>query len=93
MAGNRLGSPDPLGSSTQLDEIARRANVPNEFVRRLTALGALSDDVSTAVCVRIPDEYEVPKALRVLADHDCLHWRYYSSREQTDYHVAGPSGR
>jgi adenylate cyclase len=49
MDGNRPVSPDPRGSSTQPDEIARRANVPIEFVRRLTALGALSDDVSTAV--------------------------------------------
>jgi adenylate cyclase len=34
---------------TQLDEIARRANVPIDFVRRLAVLGALSDDLSTAV--------------------------------------------
>jgi adenylate cyclase len=49
MNGNRSVSPDPPGSSTQPDGIARRANVPIEFVRRLTALGALSDDLSTAV--------------------------------------------
>jgi adenylate cyclase len=35
--------------SAQLDEVARRANVPIEFVRRLAALGALSEDLSTAV--------------------------------------------
>src|SRR5919106_4019612 len=35
--------------STQLDEVARRANVPIEFVRRLVALGAVSEDLSTAV--------------------------------------------
>ena len=40
---------DALDGSTQLDEVARRANVPIEFVRRLAALGALSDDLSTAV--------------------------------------------
>jgi class 3 adenylate cyclase len=34
---------------TQLDEVARRANVPIEFVRRLAALGVLSHDLSTAV--------------------------------------------
>ena len=45
-----------------------------------------------AIWVRIPDEHEVRKALRILADHDCLHTRYYG-RQQTDYHVAGPSGR
>jgi class 3 adenylate cyclase len=32
-----------------IDEVARRANVPIEFARRLTALGALSDDLSIAV--------------------------------------------
>jgi adenylate cyclase len=40
---------DALDGSTQLDEVARRANVPIEFVRRLAALGALSDDLSAAV--------------------------------------------
>ena len=40
---------DALHGSTQLDEVARRANVPIEFVRRLAALGALSDDLSIAV--------------------------------------------
>jgi adenylate cyclase len=38
-----------MDGSTQLDEVARRANVPIEFVRRLAALGALSDDLSIAV--------------------------------------------
>jgi adenylate cyclase len=40
---------DVPDGGTQLDEVARRANVPIEFVRRLTALGALSEDLSTAV--------------------------------------------
>lgn len=40
---------DATNGSTQLDEVARRANVPIEFVRRLAALGALSDDPSVAV--------------------------------------------
>jgi hypothetical protein len=35
--------------STQLDEVARRANVPIEFVRRLAALDVLSEDLSIAV--------------------------------------------
>ncbi len=38
-----------LDGGTQLDEVARRANVPIEFVRRLVALGALSEDLSIAV--------------------------------------------
>ena len=40
-----------------------------------------------ALWLRLPDEDDVPKALRVLADHDYLHARYYGSGEQTDYHV------
>jgi adenylate cyclase len=40
---------DAPNGSTPLDEIARRANVPMEFVRRLAALGALSEDLSIAV--------------------------------------------
>ncbi len=40
---------DAMDSSAQPDEVARRANVPTEFVRRIATLGALSDDLSTAV--------------------------------------------
>ena len=41
-----------------------------------------------AMWVRIPDESDVPKALRVLADHDYVHTRYYGSDRQTDYNVS-----
>jgi hypothetical protein len=40
---------DVTDGGTQLDEVARRANVPIEFVRRLAALSVLSHDLSTAV--------------------------------------------
>jgi class 3 adenylate cyclase len=40
---------DSTDGGTQLAEVARRANVPLEFVRRLAAAGALSADVSIAV--------------------------------------------
>ena len=40
---------DATDASTQLDEVARLANVPIEFVRRLTALDAMSADLSIAV--------------------------------------------
>ncbi len=40
---------DPTDGSTPLDEVARRANVPSEFVRRLASLGALSEDPLIAV--------------------------------------------
>jgi adenylate cyclase len=40
---------DATDASTPLDEVARRANVPIEFVRRLATLGALSEDLPTVV--------------------------------------------
>jgi hypothetical protein len=41
-----------------------------------------------AMWVRIPDESDVPKALRVLADHNYVHARYYGSERQTDFDVS-----
>jgi hypothetical protein len=43
-----------------------------------------------ALWIRLPDEADAPKALRVLADHGCLHTRYYGAGDETDYHVAEP---
>ena len=40
-----------------------------------------------AMWVRIPNEDDVPKALRVLANHDYVHMRYYGSEQQTDFKV------
>jgi adenylate cyclase len=40
---------DATDANTPLEEVARRANVPIEFVRRLAALGALSEDLPSAV--------------------------------------------
>jgi hypothetical protein len=40
-----------------------------------------------AMWVRIPDEEDVSKALRVLADHEYVHTRYYGSEGQTDFKV------
>ena len=47
--GRSLSPDPPTDGGTPLDEIARRANVPTEFVRRLVALGALSEDRPTAL--------------------------------------------
>jgi hypothetical protein len=70
--------------------------------RRLAdkVVGAVADDLESrelylryaredrcALWMRIPDERMVPKALRVLADRDYLHTRYYGV-EETDYHVS-----
>jgi hypothetical protein len=65
------------------------------------AVGAIADDSEgrelylsyaredrCAMWVRIPDEGNVPKALRVLADHDYLHTRYYGGDSQHDFHIS-----
>ena len=43
--------------------------------------------VARCGCV-FPNEGDVPKALRVLADFDYLHARYYGSDGQTDFNVS-----
>jgi hypothetical protein len=63
--------------------------------------GSMADDVEgrelylgyaregrSALWLRLPDEADVPRALRVLADHHYLHTRYYGSDQQTDFHVS-----
>jgi hypothetical protein len=42
----------------------------------------------SALWLRLPDEADVPKALRVLADHDYIHTRYYGSGQQADFEVS-----
>ena len=41
-----------------------------------------------AMWVRIPDEGRVANALRVLANFDCLHARYYGLGWQHDFHIS-----
>jgi len=41
-----------------------------------------------AMWVRLPDGGRVPKALRVLADFNWLHARYYGDGEQHDFHIS-----
>lgn len=50
-------------------------------------LGYARDD-RCALWLRIPNEADVPKALRVLADREYLHARYYGVDKQTDYHIS-----
>lgn len=78
----------------QVEYIARRgltSKVLSPFIEdvegRELYLGYARDD-RCAMWVRIPDEYEVPRALRVLADYNYLHTRYYGPGQQTDYHVS-----
>ena len=42
----------------------------------------------SALWLRMPDEDDAPKALRVLADCNYLHARYYGAERQTDFHVS-----
>jgi hypothetical protein len=42
----------------------------------------------SAMWVRIPDEYKVPKALRILADFNVRYTRYYGDGKQQDYHIS-----
>jgi hypothetical protein len=42
----------------------------------------------SALWLRQPDESAVPKALRVLADCNYLHTRYYGTETQTDFQVS-----
>ena len=45
-------------------------------------------DDRCALWLRLPREADVRKALRVLADHDYLHTRFYGSEQQTDFHIS-----
>ena len=49
-------------------------------------LGYAQEDRS-ALWLRLPDETQVSKALRVLADFNYLHTRYYGSGKQEDFRV------
>lgn len=65
------------------------------------AVGSIADDVEgrelylgyaredrSALWLRLPAETDVPKALRVLAEHDYLHTRYYGVERETDFHIS-----
>ena len=47
----------------------------------------------SALWLRMPDEDDARKALRVLADCNYLHARYYGAEKQTDFHVSDPGIR
>ena len=64
-------------------------------------IGAVTDDIEgrdlylayaregrSALWVRIPNEADVPKALRALANHQPLHTRYYGDDRQDDVHIS-----
>ena len=49
-------------------------------------LGYTREDRS-ALWLRLPDETDVPKALRALADFNYVHTRYYGPGKQQDFRV------
>jgi len=77
------------------EEYKRRSGVTNKVVGpwfddeegRELYLGYARDD-RCALWLHLPREADVRKALRVLADHDYLHTRYYGSEKQTDFHIS-----
>jgi hypothetical protein len=73
-----------VGRRTTTDKVV--GSVLDDSEGRDLYLGYARQD-RCAMWVRIPDEEEVPKALRVLADRDYVHTRYYGS-QQTDYNVS-----
>jgi hypothetical protein len=62
-------------------------SVADDLEGRELYLGYARED-RCALWLRLPDETDVPKALRVLADHHYLHTRYYGSEQQTDFHIS-----
>jgi len=74
---------------TITDKVA--GSVIDDSEGRELYLGYARQDRS-ALWLRLPDETQVPKVLRVLADLDYLHTRYYGSGQQTDFQVSGPAG-
>jgi len=73
------------GRRTITDKVV--GSVVDDSEGRDLYLGYARDD-RCAMWVRIPDEQDVSKALRVLADHDYVHTRYYGSEQQTDFNVS-----
>jgi hypothetical protein len=45
-------------------------------------------DGRSALWVRLPDKEDVPKVLRVLADREYLHARYYGEEGVQDFHLS-----
>jgi hypothetical protein len=71
------------GRRTTTDKVV--GSVVDDYEGRDLYLGHARQD-RCAMWVRIPDEEDVPKALRVFADHDYVHTRYYGSEQ--DFNVS-----
>ena len=73
------------GRRTITDKVA--GSVVDDSEAKELYLGYARED-RCAMWVRIPNEDDVPKALRVLADFDYVHTRYYGDEKQTDYQIS-----
>lgn len=81
--------------------VANRERYEEQRTRTDRVVRALVDDAESrdaylayalegraALWLRVPDETQVPKALRALADVRCLHARHYGRSDVTDYRIA-----
>ena len=67
-------------------------SIVHDFEGRDLYLDYAREDRS-ALWLRMPDEDDARKALRVLADSNYLHARYYGAEKQSDFHVSDPGSR
>jgi hypothetical protein len=100
LVGNGFALQDiKLYTGEQILRINERYNQQRGVASK--ALGIFGDDVEgrelylgyaredrCAMWLRIPDEADVPKALRILADYEYLHARYYGDESQHDFHIS-----
>jgi hypothetical protein len=85
-------------TSQQILDSWERFQAERSLTQRV--VGAVTDDPDTielyfgyahqgrsALWVHVPDEADAKRAVRCLADHQVLHFRYYGHNSQQDLHV------
>jgi hypothetical protein len=85
-------------TSQQILDSWERFQAERSLAQRVA--GALTDDPDTieqyfgyaregcsALWVRVPDDADAERAVRVLADHQVLHFRHYGHGRQDDLHI------
>jgi hypothetical protein len=85
-------------TSRQILDSWERFQAERSLAQRVA--GALTDDPDTielyfgsarqghaALWVHVPDEADAKRAVRALADHQVLHFRYYGHDRQDDLHI------
>ena len=97
----RLGSPRRdlrVYTSQQILDSWERFQAERSLAQRVA--GAVTDDPDTieqyfgyarqgrsALWVHVPDDADAKRAVRVLADHQVLHFRHYGHDRQQDIHI------